>query len=203
MWTNTSPSCVKRSTPAEPSLVERSLVEWGRRSGVFEAVLSRDPASFEKSNLALVRAVLFYTTGELPLSDAQRAALFEFVRGGGGFVGVHCATDTFYGVPEYGEMIGAYFDGHPWHEKVRIVVEDPAHVATPLFGEAFEIVDEIYQFKAPFERSNVHVLLSLDPEHADPKRAGVNRADRDFAPRSDPARTCGVIRASKRIASEA
>jgi hypothetical protein len=172
---------VKRATPADNSLVERSLVEWGRRSGAFEAVVSRDAAAFDKASLERFGAVCLYTTGELPLSDAQRTGLLDFVRAGGGFVGIHCATDTFYGVPEYGEMIGAYFDGHPWHEKVRVVVEDRAPAATAHFGETFEIVDEIYQFKAPYARSNMHVLLSLDPALVDAQREGVHRTDLDFA----------------------
>jgi putative heme-binding domain-containing protein len=173
---------VKRPATGEPSLVERSLAAWGKQSGAFEAVVTRDPAAFEKGNLARFGAVCFYTTGELPLSDAQRGALFEFVRGGGGFVGLHCATDTFYGVPEYGEMIGAYFDGHPWHQKVRVVVEDRAHAATAMLGESFEFFDEIYQFKAPWARADVHVLLSLAPDFvAAAGNDAVRRKDGDFA----------------------
>lgn len=172
---------VKRPSQDAHSQVERSLVDWGRKSGAFEALVSRDSTAFEAENLAKFRAVLFYTTGELPLSEAQRAALFAFVRGGGGFVGIHSATDTLYAVPEYGEMIGAYFDGHPWHENVRVIVEDRARAATAHLGDAFEIVDEIYQFKAPFARPGVHVLLSLDTRVVDTKREGVNRSDNDFA----------------------
>lgn len=174
-------SVVKRAAPAELSLVERSLVEWGKKSGAFEAVASRDAAAFDKESLARFKAVCFYTTGALPLSIAQRANLFEFVRAGGGFVGLHCATDTYAEVPEYGEMIGATFDGHPWHENVRVVVEDRAHAATSHFGETFEIVDEIYQFKAPYARADVHVLLSLEQQDAWKTREGVNRSDGDFA----------------------
>ncbi|MDZ4773982.1 MAG: ThuA domain-containing protein [Planctomycetota bacterium] len=172
---------VKRPGPDEPSLVERALVRWGAKSQAFTAVVSRDASAFEAANLATFGAVLFYTTGELPLSDEQRASLFAFVRRGGGFVGIHSATDTFYSMPEYGEMIGAYFDGHPWHENVRVIVEDRAHAATAHFGENFEIVDEIYQFKAPFARSGCHVLLSLDATRVDAKRDGVKRSDGDFA----------------------
>lgn len=170
---------VKRSEPNTLSLVERALVEMGNSSGAFEAHVSRDAASFDA--LAKFEAVFFYTTGELPLDVDQRRALVEYVKNGGGFVGVHCATDTLYTFPEYGEMLGATFDGHPWHEKVHVVVEDRSRASTAHLGAGFDIVDEIYQFKAPYERSNVHVLLSLDRALVDPKRPGVKRTDSDFA----------------------
>ncbi|MBL8858896.1 MAG: ThuA domain-containing protein [Planctomycetes bacterium] len=172
---------VRRAAPDELSIVERALVDLGSRSGAFQAVVSREAAAFEAASLAQFQAVLFYTTGELPLSAAQRAGLFEFVRSGGGFVGVHSATDTFYTVPEYGAMIGATFDGHPWHERVSIAVEDPTHIATQHLGERFDFVDEIYQFKAPYSRAGVHVLLSLAPDGLDVAREPVHRQDRDFA----------------------
>jgi type 1 glutamine amidotransferase len=125
-------------------------------------------------------ALVFFTTGELPMSDGQRTALLEFVRGGKGFVGIHSATDTFYAWPEYGELIGGYFDGHPWHQTVRIRVEDPQHPATRHLQIGFELRDEIYQFR-DWSRDRVAVLLSLDPSSVDLTAPGVNRADRDFA----------------------
>src|SRR5450432_4511164 len=103
---------VKRETPDKPSIVEQALVDLGRRTGHFEAVLSRDANDFTRENLAHFDLVFFYTTGELPFTKEQRDALFDFVKKGGAFAGAHCATDTFYAVPEYGAMIGAYFDGH-------------------------------------------------------------------------------------------
>src|SRR5262249_54007034 len=125
--------------------------------------------------------VFFYTTGELPFTPEQRDALFRFVRGGGAFAGSHCAADTWYQVPEYGEMLGAWFDGHPRNEKVKVKVEDRAHPATRHLGGSFEIEDEIYQFKAPYDRSKLHVLASLDASALDLKREGVHRTDGDFA----------------------
>jgi putative membrane-bound dehydrogenase-like protein len=172
---------VKRESPDKPSIVEQALTELGRDTGDFEVVLSRDAADFTPENLKRFGLVFFYTTGDLPFTKAERDALFDFVKRGGAFAGAHCATDTFYQLPEYGEMIGAYFDGHPWHEKVKVRVEDRDHPATKHLGESFEITDEIYQFKAPYDRSKLHVLLSLDPSALDLKKDGIHRADRDFA----------------------
>lgn len=172
---------VKRATPDAPSLVERALVELGQRRGWFECVLSREASDFTREKLASFDLVVFYTTGELPFAPENQRALLDFVKDGKAFAGVHCATDTFYKLAEYGEMIGAYFDGHPWHEKVRVLVDDREHPSTRHLGASFEITDEIYQFKAPYERSKLHVLLHLDPDALDMKKEGVHRTDRDFA----------------------
>ncbi|MBK7877723.1 MAG: ThuA domain-containing protein [Planctomycetes bacterium] len=172
---------VKRAKPDEPSLVERTLVELGKQRGWFECVLSRDAKDFTKENLATFDLVFFYTTGELPFTDDAKRALLDFVKDGKAFAGAHCATDTFYKLPEYGEMVGGYFDGHPWHEKVVLRVEDKEHASTRHLGASWELVDEIYQFKAPYGRSKLHVLLSLDPAKNDLAKQGVNRKDGDFA----------------------
>lgn len=172
---------VRRGEGGRFALVEEEMIRLGRETGDFEAEITRDAAAFSKTRLAGIDGILFYTTGELPLDAEQREAFFAFVREGGAFVGVHSATDTFYQVPEYGEMIGGWFDGHPWHEKVRIRVEDSSHPATRHLGEAFEITDEIYQFRAPWAREKLHVLLSLDPSAVDLRKSGARRTDDDYA----------------------
>jgi len=172
---------VRREPPDRPSIAERTVVELGQRSGAFDVsrlCTSDELARLTVEALAGSRAVLFFTTGSLPLRQEVRRALFDFVRRGGGFVGVHSATDTWYEVGDYGALVGAYFDGHPWHQRVRVVVEDPAHPSTRHLGEGFEITDEIYQFRA-WSRTKVHVLLRLDPRSVDIGKG--KRADRDYA----------------------
>jgi len=171
---------VRRSSAENPSLVEQTLAQWGQDEG-FDAVLSRDTAEFEPDRIARFAGVLLYTTGDLPLTPPQRTAFLAAIEAGMGVVGVHSATDTFYSWPEYGALIGGYFDGHPWHEKVRVRVENRSHPATRLLGANFDIVDEIYQFRAPYDRARVSVLLSLDTESVDLARPDVRRTDRDFA----------------------
>ena len=128
-----------------------------------------------------IDAVFFYTTGELPWDDAQRAMLLDFVRGGGAVVGSHCATDTWYEWPEYGALIGGYFAGHPWHEDVGVKVEVTDHPSTAHLGEKFRITDEIYQHKEPWSRERLLVLMGLDPEATDMDKQGILRDDRDVA----------------------
>lgn len=154
--------------------------ELGRKSGAFEAVVTDDVSQINADNLKKFDAIMFYTTGELPISDDQKKAFLDFIRKGKGFVGIHSATDTFYKWPEYGELIGGYFDRHPWHQDVRVKVEDRKHPATRHLGESFTIRDEIYQFR-DWSRDKVHVLLSLDVTSIDLNKKDVRRTDKDFA----------------------
>ena len=124
--------------------------------------------------------VMFNTTGELPMHAAQKAALLGFVAAGGGFVGVHSASDTFYEWPEYGAMLGGYFDGHPWHQEVSLTVEDGAHPVTRHLPASIRVYDEIYQVR-DWARDDVHVLLSVDTRSVDMSADGINRTDGDFA----------------------
>jgi type 1 glutamine amidotransferase len=172
---------VRRPGPGVLSTAERVVDELGRRSGRFEVthVSTRDDvARLTAESVRAHRAIVFFTTGELPMAAPVRQAMFQSVRDGAGFVGVHSATDTWYTVPEYRELLGATFDGHPWHQRVRIVVEDRTHPATRDLGDGLELTDEIYQFRA-WSRPEVHGLLRLDPRSVDLGRG--KRADRDYA----------------------
>ncbi len=122
------------------------------------------------------------TTGELELTDDQKKDMLSFVKEDGkGFVGIHAALDTNYKWPEYGEMIGGWFDEHPWFTfNAPIVVEDPNFPAVRHFPHAFVKRDEIYQPKA-WSRDKVNVLLSLDASKLDYNNPRVHRQDHDFA----------------------
>jgi uncharacterized protein len=161
-------------------LSQQILKEIGERTGAFEITATDDCSLLSREGLKKYDAVIFYTTGELPITEDQKAAFLDFIRSGKGFVGIHSATDTFYKWPEYGELIGGYFDGHPWHQEVTIRVEDRTHPATRRLEQSFNIKDEIYQIKN-FSRDRVHVLMSLDINSVDLKLPGVHRTDKDFA----------------------
>jgi quinoprotein glucose dehydrogenase len=165
------------------SIVDRTWTEWAKNDPRFEVIINHDPNWFTDENLAQVDSVFFYTTGELPIPESGRAALQAFVENGGGFVGAHCATDTYYDWPWYGKMIGAYFDGHPWSANSTVTVEvlDQNHPATRHFGDGFAITDEIYQMKDPYSVTRLHELLRLNTQKTDMKRKGIRRKDGDFA----------------------
>jgi len=150
------------------------LTQLGSNSGVFEVTATEDTSEFSTENLERYAAVMFYTTGELPMSGAQKTALFNFVRSGRGFLGVHSATDTFYTWPDYLDLVGGYFNGHPWHQAVTIEVVDPGDPVVAFLGNFLQIEDEIYQI-SDFDYRGSHVLLRLDPGSVDLGKTGVHQ----------------------------
>jgi uncharacterized protein len=140
----------------------------------FQITTSEDVAVFTTENLLRYGAIMFFTTGELPMSYAQRAAFTEFIRAGGGFLGVHSATDTFYQWPEYQKIIGGYFDQHPWHQAVIVEVADRDDPLVAFLGETITVTDEIYQIR-DFDVGGSRVLLRLDPTSVDLTRPNVRR----------------------------
>jgi len=97
-------------------------------------------------------AIFFMGTGEGDLSAQQKKDLLAFIHEDGkGFVGAHTGDDAFFTWPDFGEMIGGYFDNHPWGVlDAPIVVEDPGFPAMRGFPLVFAIHDEIYVHKAPY-----------------------------------------------------
>ena len=150
------------------------VTEIGKDSGAFDVTLADDVSPFTAANLKNYDAVMFYTTGELPMNDEQKQAFVQFVRSGHGFVGVHSATDTFYMWPEYLEMIGGYFNDHPWHQNVTVDVVDPSNPIVSALAPSFQINDEIYQI-SDFQYRDSHVLLKLDPGSVNLKDPRVRR----------------------------
>ena len=160
---------------------QQSMLDIAARSnGRLEVVPTEDLSLLSADNLKSFDAIFFFTSGDLPITDQQKSDLLQFVREGKGFGGAHSATDTFYNWPEYGDMIGAYFDGHPWVQPVSIDVEDPDHPAMSGLAPSFRILDEIYQMRN-FSRDRVRVLMTLDTSTVDMSAPGINRTDGDFA----------------------
>ena len=150
------------------------LKQIGEIAPRFEVDATENVAVFTAQNLRRYGAIMFFTTGELVMNDVQKQALIDFVRDGGGFLGVHSATDTFYKWPEYGKLIGGYFDQHPWHQSVRIDVADRSDPLVAFLGASITISDEIYQIR-DFDAGGSHVLIRLDPASVDLNRENVHR----------------------------
>jgi type 1 glutamine amidotransferase len=150
------------------------LTQLGRTSGAFEVTATDDTSEFSTENLKRYAAVMFYTSGELPMSGSEKTALLDFVRSGRGFLGVHSATDTFYTWPDFLDLIGGYFNGHPWHQTVTIEVADPGDPLVAFLGNSLQVEDEIYQI-SDFDYRGSHVLLRLDPSSVDLSKPGVHQ----------------------------
>jgi len=175
------------------SITDSMATVWkmGRDSGMWESYLRTDYELITKGkvgtngkNLTQFDAlVLANTTGEMDLTDDQKKDLLAFVHDDGkGLVAIHAALDCNYKWPEYAEMIGGWFDQHPWGTfDAPIILEDPNFPATRHLPHAFLKRDEIYQAKE-WSRDKVNVLLRLDETKLNyENNPRIHRADRDFA----------------------
>lgn len=134
----------------------------GKENG-FAVDATEDAGAFTQDNLSRYSAVVFLnTTGDV-LDSAQQDAFERYIRAGGGYVGVHSATDTEYDWPWYGRLAGAYFNGHPGNPNVQkgsYRVLDTTHVSTQGLPARFEREDEFYNFKSI--DPSIHVLVEID-----------------------------------------
>jgi len=162
----------------------------GRESGAFDTYIRTDSQLIGKQaipaparntrNLNYFDAIFVMGTGD-NLDAQQKKDLMSFIKEDGkGFVGAHTGDDAFFDWPEFGEMIGGYFDDHPWGVfDAPVIVEDPNFPAMKGFPLSFTIRDEIYQHKN-FSREKVHVLARLDASKLDYTKPQIHRTDRDF-----------------------
>jgi type 1 glutamine amidotransferase len=167
-----------------------AIYTMGKESGLWDTTMRTDTRLLTKKTLPRNAKNLNYfdllifasTSGELDMDASQKQDMMSFIKEDGkGFVGIHSALDTNYTWPEYGEMLGGWFDEHPWMTfNAPIVNEDPNFPAVRHLPSAFVKYDEIYQPKA-WSRDKVNVLLSLDPSKLDyDNNPKIHRADHDF-----------------------
>lgn len=120
----------------------------------FETDTTTDLAALHGENLARYAAVVNYTT-DREISDAQYAALLAFVRAGGGYLGVHCAADTWRNQPDSKRLLGGRFVSHPPQLPVVVEITDAAHPITRGLG-SFAVFDELYMLDT--EGADWHLL---------------------------------------------
>jgi len=161
----------------------------GRENGLWDTTirtdteaLTRKKLEYNAPNLNNFDAILFYTGGSLEMDSQQKADFLSFIHDDGkGFIGIHSAAITFTDWPEYGEMIGGFYDEHPWGTfNAPIVVEDPNFPGMSQWPASFILRDEIYQMRN-YSRDKLRVLLRLDAAKLDLANKNVHRTDRDFA----------------------
>jgi type 1 glutamine amidotransferase len=175
----------------------------GKKSGAYEPVLSADLAMFLPEKIKQFDAIVLNNTAgqwvnpsnadmkrpefrkhgsdEDAVEQVLRKSLLDYVSDGGGIVGYHFVTGGNRHWPEFLELIGARFTGHPWNEEVGINVEEPDHPLVAAFGgRDFRIADEIYQFGDPFSRDRVRVLLALDKTTTNMDVQWIDRKQTDF-----------------------
>jgi type 1 glutamine amidotransferase/sugar phosphate isomerase/epimerase len=153
---------------------------FGERTGAFEAVISEDPAMFDRETLGGFDAVFLNNNiGACVAEPERRQNLLDFVTRGGGLMGVHGTSLAFtkWQWPpledwaEFGHMIGARGANHRGgyvKEPIIMGLDDPAHPLLKVFGGAeYSWSDEIFRFHAPYSRKCVRVLLKIDTVKTD------------------------------------
>ena len=148
-------SCIKRKGD-ELSHAEKVLVDMGKQNG-FEVTATKDGRIFTPEKLKEFDVIAFYTTLDLtkegtdkspPMPSNGKEVLFDFIRSGKGFVGFHCAADTFHSqggkVDPYIRMVGGEFKSHGKQQKSKILI--PQGTKFPIEGmKEFEMLEEWYE----------------------------------------------------------
>jgi uncharacterized protein len=130
-----------------------------------------DVRAIGASEIRDARALALFTIGETPWSKKQQVAIVERLRKGRlSVLSIHSATDACYGWDEYGALVGARFDGHPWTQDFTAEVLDPSHPACAHLGAEWTWRDEVYQFRDL--RPDAHVLLRVRDGELDLSAAG-------------------------------
>lgn len=141
-----------------PGAVE-AIKKLGRENSI-SIDASNDANLFEVENLKKYKAVVFLsTTGDI-LNASQQDAFQQYIRGGGGFAGIHAAADTEYDWPWYNQLVGAYFKSHPKPQKATVMVVDKGHPSTSHLPDKWSRVDEWYNYKSIVP--GLKVLCKLD-----------------------------------------
>jgi len=153
---------------------EVAMIQLGQHTGLFKVDCTQDVESdFTKDNLQNYDIVMFYTTGMLPIAEADLDYFFKtwLKQKGHGVIGFHSATDTFKEYEPFWDMIGGSFNGHPWGSgtTVTVAVHEPDHPLMKPFGKEFVIKDEIYQYRH-WQPKKVRVLMSLDMAKCKPSK---------------------------------
>ncbi|MCX7050143.1 MAG: ThuA domain-containing protein [Candidatus Sumerlaeota bacterium] len=203
IW-NTPPSLMEKDSHRGYCIPfgECAFKTLGEKTGAFKPVVSDDLAMYLPEKIKQFDAIVMNNSSGQWIRPADadmdrlkayganpdaveallRRSLLDFVSSGGGIVVCHFAIGANKQWPEFRDLLGATFTGHPWNEEVGVKVEEPTHPLVAAFGgKDFRLTDEIYEFGPPYERSKVRVLLSLDTKATNMSVQWINRKDGDFA----------------------
>lgn len=138
-----------------------------------------DVRDLDDRDLASARALALFTIGETPWSATQRSTLLDRLRANAlAVVAIHSATDSCHNWAEFGRVVGARFDGHPWTKTVALDVVEPEHPATRHLGTEWTWHDEVYQFRDL--RADARVLLRVRDGQLDFTAPGARRPPHGF-----------------------
>ncbi len=137
-----------------------AIIKLGQENG-FDVDTTENADMFNEDTLKKYSAVIFLSTTGDVLNYRQEAAFERYIQAGGGYVGVHSATDTEYDWGWYGRLVGGYFNGHPKPQQAKFIIKDRDFPATKFFADTiWQRTDELYNFKKL--NPDVHVLITID-----------------------------------------
>ena len=154
----------KDATPEEKAAFAADEAKWME-------TLKTELKKLSPENLKKYDGVIFAsTTGNLPIPDMQ--GFLDWIKAGHAFIGIHAASDTFHGSPEFIAMLGGEFQTHNKQLGIECLNDDPQHPATAHLGKTWKITqEEVYQFKS-YDSAKVHDLLTLDKKPQAPFTPG-------------------------------
>jgi uncharacterized protein len=121
---------------------------------------TEDSVDINDANLSSYQSIIFLSTTMKVLGESEEKALQNFIHKGGGFAGIHAATDCEYNFPWYVQMVGASFESHPKQQTAKLMVVDNKHISTKHLPAVWERKDEWYNFKNM--NPDVKVLIKID-----------------------------------------
>ena len=136
-----------------------AIIKLGKENN-FLVDTTEDASVFTPENLKKYATVVFLSTTGNVLDSIQQLAFEHYIKSGGGFVGIHSATDTEYDWPWYGQLVGAYFGSHPAQQTATFNIIDTNNIATRFLPRSWKRHDELYNFKWIGE--GLHVLIKID-----------------------------------------
>ena len=139
----------------------RKAIEQLGKENAFSVELTEDAQLFTTANLKQYTAIIFLSTTGNVLDNEQQAAFEQYIKAGGGFVGIHAASDTEYDWPWYGELVGAYFLNHPpGQQEAAFNIINKNNISTCHLPATWKRTDELYNFK--WIAQGLNVLITID-----------------------------------------
>ncbi|WP_405382963.1 ThuA domain-containing protein [Maribacter sp. LLG6340-A2] len=136
-----------------------ALEKLGTEQG-YQVIITENADYIVEDSLKNYAAVIFNNTTRDILNDVQQADFERYIQAGGGFVGIHAATDTEYDWPWYNKLVGAVFNDHPRIQEAKLNIENTKHPSTEHLEKSWIKSDEWYNFKDI--NPNINVLISID-----------------------------------------
>jgi type 1 glutamine amidotransferase len=138
---------------------KKYILELGKKNK-FGVDTTESADAFTAENLKQYAAVVFLCTTGNVLNDEQQKAFEQFIRNGGGYIGLHSAADTEYDWAWFGELNGAYFKNHPRPQEAVFNIVDSNNIATSHLPKVWKRFDELYNFK--WIGTDLKVLITID-----------------------------------------